>query len=161
VSLPSSAGPANPAEADTAAVEVGTKFRSDVAGTVTGIRFYKGVGNTGTHIGHLWTAAGASLGAVTFTGESATGWQQATFATPVPITAGTTYVVSYYAPVGRYAADESFFAAGGVDRPPLHALTNGQDGPNGVYRYGTGGGFPTLTWLSSNYWVDVTFVPAG
>jgi hypothetical protein len=158
---PSSATPEVASESDTSPFELGVKFRSDVAGYITGIRFYKGSGNTGTHIGHLWTAAGASLGAVTFTGESATGWQQATFATPVPIAAGTTYVVSYYAPVGRYAADESFFAAGGVDRPPLHALTNGQDGPNGVYRYGTGGGFPTLTWLSSNYWVDVTFVPAG
>jgi hypothetical protein len=157
----SSAAPANPAEADPAAVEVGTKFRSDVAGTVTGIRFYKGSGNTGTHVGHLWTTTGANLGAVTFTGESATGWQQASLATPVPITAGTTYVVSYYAPVGRYAADEGFYATAGVDRAPLHALTDGQDGPNGVYRYGAGGGYPNLSYLSSNYWVDVTFVPAG
>src|SRR6478752_4479944 len=157
----STAAPANPAEADNAAVEIGTKFRSDVAGTVTGIRFYKGTGNTGTHLGHLWTTAGANLGTVTFSGESATGWQQASFATPVPITAGTTYVVSYYAPVGRYAADAGFFSTSGVDSPPLHALTDGLDGANGVYRYGAGGGFPNLSYLSSNYWVDVTFVPAG
>jgi hypothetical protein len=157
----STAAPANPAEADNAAVEIGTKFRSDVAGTVTGVRFYKGTGNTGTHVGHLWTTAGANLGTVTFTGESATGWQQASFATPVPITAGTTYVVSYYAPVGRYAADAGFFSTSGVDSPPLHALTDGLDGANGVYRYGAGGGFPNLSYLSSNYWVDVTFVPAG
>ena len=32
------------------------KFRSDVAGQVTALRFYKGSGNTGTHVGHLWTA---------------------------------------------------------------------------------------------------------
>jgi len=157
---PASPTPANPAEADTAAVEIGTKFRSDVAGTVTGVRFYKGAGNTGTHVGNVWTTAGANLGTVTFTGESTTGWQQASFASPVAITAGTTYVVSYHAPVGRYAADAGFFATAGVDRPPLHALSDGQDGANGVYRYGTGSGFPNLSWQSSNYWVDVVFTPA-
>jgi hypothetical protein len=155
-----SATPANPAEADTAAVEIGTKFKSDVAGTVTGVRFYKGTGNTGIHIGHLWSATGTNLGTVTFTGEGTTGWQQASFASPVAITAGTTYVVSYYAPVGRYANDSGFFATAGVDRPPLHALSDGQDGANGVYRYGTGSGFPNLSWQSSNYWVDVVFTPA-
>ena len=40
---------------DTSAVELGVKFRSDVAGYITGIRFYKGPDNTGTHVGHLWT----------------------------------------------------------------------------------------------------------
>jgi len=156
-----SAMPGTAAEADTSAVEVGTKFRSDVAGQVTGVRFFKGTGNTGTHVGHLWSSTGQLLGAVTFTGETASGWQQATFPAPVSISAGATYVVSYYAPVGRYATDAGFFATSGVDNAPLHALTDGQDGPNGVYRYGTGGGFPTLSWQSSNYWVDLTLTAAG
>ena len=52
---PSTAVPANPADSDTAAVEVGVKFRSDTDGFVTGVRFYKGTGNTGTHVGHLWS----------------------------------------------------------------------------------------------------------
>ena len=30
-------------------------------------------------------------------------------------------------------------------------------GANGVYHYGTGGGFPTDSWQASNYWVDVVF----
>jgi len=137
------------------------RFRSDVAGQVTGVRFYKGSGNTGTHIGHLWSTTGTNLGTVTFTGETATGWQTATFATPVTIAANTTYIVSYYAPVGRYAGDTGYFAASGVDNGPLHALRDGADGANGLYRYGTGGGFPTGTWQSSNYWVDVVFTPAS
>ena len=37
------------------------------------------------------------------------------------------------------------------------ALADGTDGVNGVYRYGTGGGFPTTGYQSSNYWVDVVF----
>jgi N,N-dimethylformamidase beta subunit-like protein/uncharacterized protein DUF4082/Big-like domain-containing protein len=153
--------PGTPADSDTSALEVGTKFRSDVAGQVTGVRFYKGSGNSGTHVGHLWSATGANLGTVTFTGETATGWQTATFATPVTIAANTTYVVSYYAPAGRYAADSGYFTTAGVDKAPLHALRDGTDGVNGLYRYGSGGGFPTDSWQSSNYWVDVLFVPAA
>jgi hypothetical protein len=158
---PATATPGTLADSDTAAVEIGVKFRSDVAGQVTGVRFYKGPGNTGTHVGKLWSRTGTLLGSVTFTGETSSGWQQATFATPVTIAANTTYVVSYYAPVGRYSADTGQFAAAGVDRAPLHAVRDGVDGGNGVYRYGTGGGFPTSTYQSSNYWVDLTFVPSA
>ncbi len=44
-----------------------------------GIRFYKGVANTGTHMGALWSSTGAKLANVTFSGETASGWQQANF----------------------------------------------------------------------------------
>ncbi|MEN3356646.1 MAG: hypothetical protein V7637_628, partial [Mycobacteriales bacterium] len=152
--------PADPADADSAAVEVGVKFRSDVDGAIAGVRFYKGAGNTGVHVGHLWTAAGGILATATFSGEGATGWQQVLFPTPVAITAGTTYVASYYAPVGRYAADSGYFATG-VDNAPLHALADGVDGASGIYRYGTGGGFPSNTWHSANYWVDVVFTTSA
>ncbi|MFC7533548.1 N,N-dimethylformamidase beta subunit family domain-containing protein [Actinoplanes sp. GCM10030250] len=156
---PASATPGTASDSETAAVEIGMKFRSDVAGQVTGVRFYKGAANTGAHVGRLWSSTGTQLATVTFANESASGWQQATFSTPVSITAGTTYVVSYYAPNGRYAFDGGFFATNGVDNGPLHALRSGVDGGNGVYRYGTGGGFPSSSWESSNYWVDVVFTP--
>jgi Domain of unknown function (DUF4082)/Mo-co oxidoreductase dimerisation domain len=149
--------PTEQSDADTSPVELGLKFRSDVAGSVTGVRFYKGPSNTGTHIGNLWSSAGVKLATVNFTGETASGWQQATFATPVQIAASTTYIISYYAPNGGYAADVNFFAASGVDSVPLHALANGTDGSNGVYLYATGGGFPTNTFNSTNYWVDLVF----
>ena len=57
---PSTAVPSNPQVNDPNAVEVGVKFRVDVDGFITGIRFYKGTGNTGTHIGSLWSAGGLS-----------------------------------------------------------------------------------------------------
>jgi hypothetical protein len=69
------------------------------AGTV--IRFYKGPGNTGTHIGYLWTASGTLLGQVACAGESASGWQEADFSSPIAVTADTTYVASYFAPKRR------------------------------------------------------------
>src|SRR5271155_4694853 len=56
---------------DANSVVLGVKFRSEVAGTVTGIRFYKATTNTGTHIGSLWSSAGTLLAEATFTGESA------------------------------------------------------------------------------------------
>ena len=146
-----------PLESDSAAVELGVKFRSEVAGEITGLRFYKGAGNTGTHTGHLWSAAGSLLAEATFTGETASGWQEVEFTAPVAIDADTTYVASYHAPNGGYAATNNFFAGQGADSPPLHALADGDDGPNGVYRYGAAGVFPTDTFQASNYWVDVVF----
>jgi hypothetical protein len=142
-------------------IEVGVKFRTDQDGTVSGIRFYKGTGNTGTHTGSLWSSSGTRLATVTFTGETGSGWQQADFASPVTVTADTTYIASYYAPNGRYAADEGYFANSGVTNAPLTALRNGVDGGNGVYRYGSGGGFPNSTFQSTNYWVDLVFSPSG
>ena len=153
----SSAVPGTPSEPDGNAVELGVKFTSDVAGTVSGIRFYKGSSNTGTHTGHLWSASGTLLGSVTFENETATGWQQANFSTPVKIAANTVYVVSYYAPNGHYADDLNFFTSA-ANNAPLHALEAGADGANGVYVYGSSA-FPTQGWYASNYWVDLVFVP--
>ncbi|MGH2944191.1 MAG: DUF4082 domain-containing protein, partial [Solirubrobacteraceae bacterium] len=135
-------------------------FRSDTSGTVTGIRFYKSAANTGTHVGSLWSSTGTLLARVTFTGESASGWQKAAFSTPVAITAGTTYVASYLAPNGRYSADSGAFATTGTDNVPLHALANPLSA-NGVYAYSTTSTFPASTFNATNYWVDVLFAPAG
>ena len=48
-----------------------------------------------------------------------------------------------------------------VSNSPLTALRDGADGGNGVYRYGTGGGFPASTYQSTNYWVDLVFSPSA
>jgi hypothetical protein len=154
--------PSNPVPAvvdggDPGAVELGVKFRSDVAGFITGLRFYKSAGNTGTHVGHLWSSSGTLLGTLTFTGETASGWQQANFASPVAIAANTTYVASYFAPNGHYSGNANYFATQGVDSPPLHALATGVSGGNGVYAYGATSTFPINTYLAQNYWVDVVF----
>jgi hypothetical protein len=154
-----SAVPATVTASDSRAVELGLKFQSTVAGNVTGVRFYKGPYNTGTHIGHLWTSGGSLLATVTFGNETASGWQQSNFSTPVAIQANTTYVVSYHCPNGYYSDDQNSFNLA-VTSTPLTALQNQTTSPNGVYVYGSGG-FPNQGWNSSNYWVDVAFVPAG
>src|SRR5262249_48063188 len=104
-----------------------------------------------------WSSTGTLLAQATFAGETASGWQQVTFASPVAIQPNTTYVASYHAPNGRYAEDDNYFASSGVDNAPLHALVAGMDGPNGVYTYSSSSAFPTNTYLSANYWVDVVF----
>ncbi len=162
VPTPTSIWPSNPLPAsvdggDLNSVELGVKFRSDVAGFITGIRFYKAAGNTGTHIGSLWSSTGTRLAQVTFAGEAASGWQQMNFASPVAIAANTVYVASYFCPNGHYSGNLGYFATQGVDSPPLHALANGVSGGNGVYAYGGSSAFPVNTYQSLNYWVDVGF----
>jgi len=136
---------------DGQAIEVGVKIRSDVNGYITGLRFYKSAANTGIHTAHLWSSSGQLLATATFTNETASGWQQVNFATPVAISAGVTYTASYHTPTGHYSTTRNFFA-NGVDSGPLHALANGTSS-NGVYGYGPGG-FPTQSYQSTNYWVD-------
>ena len=94
-------------------------FRTDVAGYITGVRFYKGASNTGTHTGNLWTRTGTLLATRhVHRRDRRRGWQQVTFATPVAISADTTYVASYHAPIGRYAVNRNYFADRRTHRPP-------------------------------------------
>ena len=86
--------------------------------------------------------------------ETDSGWQTARFDAPVEVAAGTTYVVSYYSPTGRFSYTGAFFS-----EPWTAGPLTAPAGPNGRYRYGSGGGFPTGSWNSTNYFVDVVFRP--
>ena len=142
-------------------VELGVSFKADTSGSITGIRFYKSAGNTGTHVGNLWTSGGALLASATFTGETASGWQQVNFAQPVAITANTVYVASYHTTAGHYSVNWSYFATAGVNNAPLHAFATTSGTPDGRFAYGGGSAFPTGTHQAANYWVDVAFVSSG
>ncbi len=146
--------PDTPSANESSPVELGTLFRPTKNGQVTAIRFFKGAGNGGTHTGSLWSAAGDRLATVTFADETASGWQTATLSSPVQVTAGTSYLVSYYAPQGHYAFTPGFFAS-----PWTNGALTAPAGSNGRYLYGAGGGFPTSSWASTNYFVDVQLKP--
>ncbi|MEQ1955488.1 DUF4082 domain-containing protein [Mesorhizobium yinganensis] len=148
-------GPAGAAINETASLELGMKFNASTAGTITGIKFYKPTGGTGQHTGSLWSSNGDLLATVTFTNESLSGWQTATFSNAVQITAGTTYVASYHS-TGVYAADPNYFS-NAVTRGPLTALASGTSGGNGVFAYSAATTFPNASFQSANYWVDVVF----
>ncbi|MBX9790388.1 MAG: DUF4082 domain-containing protein, partial [Pirellulales bacterium] len=130
-----------------AAVELGTRFYSDVNGLISGLRFYKSPGDTGPHTVSLWSSSGALLARATSTSETASGWQQVNFATPVAITAGTTYVASYRTTTGHFAMSLNYFGTP-LTNGVLHVPVGG-----GVYLYGASA-MPTQSYQNSNYWVD-------
>lgn len=151
--------PAIASAGDSNSVNLGVKFTASVNGWITGLRFYKGSLNTGTHVGSLWSSTGQLLGQVTFSNETSNGWQQATLANPVAVTAGTTYIASYLAPNGGYSITSGGLASEN-NNPPLDALASVANGGNGVYAYGPTSAFPQSSYNDSNYWVDVVFSTA-
>lgn len=148
--------PTFPLVSDGKAIEVGYKFRANKDGYITGVRYYKGGGTTGVHLGHLWKSDGTMLSEATFINESSSGWQEISLPQPVAITANTTYIASVFSPSGDFALSNPYFETSIVNGP-LTALGNGVDGPNGLYKYSNAPAFPTDNYLSSNYWVDVVF----
>jgi len=141
---------------DGRALELGVKFQSSVAGVITGIKFYKQAANTGTHVGNLWTVTGTNLGTVDFTGESASGWQTMSFATPLHINAATTYIASVFMPSGYLTSTTNYFLTNGVTNAPLSSPVSAAGDPNGVYKYTATTAFPNAGG-SRNYWVDIVF----
>ncbi|MGW5051370.1 DUF4082 domain-containing protein [Actinokineospora sp. NPDC004072] len=137
-------------------VELGVRVVPAVDGWITGVRFYQTAGDPGTHTGTLWSPSGAVLAIGAFPAQSAAGWRTLSFAEPVPVTAGTAYVVSYWTSAGRYGLTRGFFGddhtAGLLTAPAATA-----EQPNGVFQYGGGGVFPTGSGDGSNYWVDAVF----
>jgi hypothetical protein len=129
--------------------ELGVKIGVDQPLQLTAVRFYKDPNETGTHVANVWSSTGTLLGSVTFTNETASGWQQQALATPIALQAGQTYVVS----VGYNAFFDVTGAglASQITNGPLHTIA---DGANGVYA-NAAGLFPSQSWNSTNYFVDV------
>ena len=125
---------------------LGVRFSSVSAGEVLGIRFYKSAGNTGTHNGALYSAAGQQLATVAFTNESASGWQTAMFSQPVQMAANTDYIVSYKSLTGTYSATANGFGSG-MSVGPLRAASDA-----GAYTYS--GDFASAR-STTSYLVDV------
>ncbi len=141
---------------DATAVELGVRFQTSVAGTITGLRFYKSSLDTGTHTGTLWSSTGTPVATLTFTNETATGWQTAYFSSPVSLTPGQIYTASYHTNSGHYSSTTDYFISNVTSGPLTAPVAN-----NGVFVYGSGNLFPTATFESTNYWVDVMFTTSS
>jgi hypothetical protein len=139
-----------------AGIEVGMKFRSSVAGYVKGVKFYKTIGNTGTHIGELYLYTGAKLASATYANETSSGWQSVLFSTSIAIAANTTYVATMYSAAGNYSSTLGGLTTAIVN-PPLTALADGFDGVNGKFSYCNSPMYPLSSYKATNYWVDVIF----
>jgi rhamnogalacturonyl hydrolase YesR len=143
--------PANATGNDNSSVELGLRFLSNAAGNVSGARVYCALNSSGTHTVHLWNSKGSSLGTATL--PACTGWTAVNFASPIAITAGSTYTISYH--TTEYPWNTGYFTSA-VTSGNLTAPANA-----GVYRYGSSPAYPSSTWQSANYWVDVLFTPAA
>jgi uncharacterized protein YaiE (UPF0345 family) len=135
--------------------ELGMEFTSAKAGTISSIRYYKDANETGPHVGKIWSDAGVLLASVTFTNETASGWQEQTLSTPFGIAANTKYVVSVNANT-YYVVTPS-----GLDT----TITNGDlsavaDGSNGVLST-VPSTFPSQSFNNYNYFRDIAFTPTS
>lgn len=150
--------PQTSVDPDTNAVTLGVKFWSTQAGSISGIRFYRGATNGSGYTVKLFNAAGSLLASSQTTKDTCAVpcWEQVNFAVPLSLAANTTYIAAYYAPNGRYADDVSGLTTGKTTGP-LTAPASSAVGGNGVYTYSAG--FPTQVWENSNYYVDVSFTP--
>ena len=142
----------NLSEGSSANYELGVKFTSAVAGHLNAIRFWKASKETGTHVGHIWSASGQLLASVAFASETSSGWQQQSLSTPLAVNANTVYVVTVNTGNTYYVDTNNAFAA----KVSNHNLSS-VIGNNGVF--GPVGKFPTSSWHASNYFRDVVFTP--
>ena len=148
--------PGGPISNDGSPIEAGMQFVAQTNGFVTALRYYKPAGIGGARTGNLWTSSGTNLASQVFTGETASGWQQITLAAPVPITAGTTYIVSYFSSSGDYMSTPDYFTQS-VGTGLVQGLAEGANGPDGVYLDTPSSAFPTQDAGGANYYADVVF----
>lgn len=131
-------------------VNLGMKFSSASDGLAIGVRFYKHPSNIGTHIGAIWDEdTQVKLAEVTFEDESSSGWQSATFDTPIYINAAQTYIVSYHTTVGFFLVEAHDF-----DAPKTYSVITAPVAA-GTFYYNSGVAFPGGTLNNANYYVDV------
>ncbi len=152
--FPASPTPANTLLNDNTSIEAGVKFKSTVNGYITAIRFFK-PSTSGTYTVNLWDNATQQKLSFAAAQAAGTGWQTVLLPNPVAITAGSTYVASYYSSSGDYANTDNYFTSA-VINGYLEALISSTGNENGIYRTGSSG-FPTQFALATNYWVDIEF----
>lgn len=134
--------------AQTTAIELGLQFQVATSGYATGVRFFKAPANTGTHTGYIKNNSQTVLGSIVFTDESATGWQTAYLASPIALTAGVDYYVSYMAPNGDYSYTTPYFDT--YVNPPGMTVVQSVFSANSNANNADLGNFSSV-----NYWVDV------
>ncbi|MDX8052463.1 DUF4082 domain-containing protein [Lentzea sp. BCCO 10_0798] len=132
---------------DEQAVEIGMRVAVDRPGSITALIIRRG-DYTGPVTARVWSN-GTLLAEQEAPGAAHS--QRITFGTPVPVVAGTEYVVSYYTPAGGYKATENYFV-GNLAQTPFKIPVNA-----GVHSYS--GGFPADTWFGSNYGIEPVFRP--
>lgn len=139
---------------DSTPVMLGLRFRSSIEMTITHIKTWRRSDDGTGRIGYLWENDGTLLSSGDFGDELTTGWITAELDAPITIEPDTTYVCGAFFANGHFITTPSGMTVD-IDNFPLTALADGLDGDNCVYAYASAGTFPTNTFLSSLYWLDV------
>lgn len=141
------------ADSDRVGVELGIRFTPEKSGTITALQYYQGKRAVGVKSATLWSADGTALAKANFPESRTQGWRTVTLSKPIAVTAGQTYVASYFAPKGGYPS-----ISRDLKKPKtLNGFALAQNA--GVYHYGKTSKFPKSTFQGSNYLVDVVFTP--
>lgn len=153
--FPDDLAPGIAVDSDRSAVELGIRFTAENSGSITALQYYQSRGARGVTSATLWSGDGDVLAEVDFSATRSPGWRTLTLDEPVDVTAGSTYVASYFAPRGGYAVTEGDL----LKARSVNGFTLGASA--GVYTYTDTSAFPDSTWRGSNYLVDVVFAPDG
>ncbi len=141
------------------AVNLGVKFQTSTAATMTHCWFYKIAADTGTHTCTVYRVLdGSTVGTVDFADESESGWQDQAFASALNIAANEDYIVTVSHPTGNWTSNVDYFAST-YTNGNLTATTAGTDYA-GRYVYGASMAYPTND-SARNYWTDFTMSYAG
>lgn len=149
---------------NTTGLELGLKVVARQNGYITALRFYKPIINPdATHTGHVWDKNGNLLASVTFTNESDYGWQEASLSTPLAVTKGDLYIISYGINTAIYQARVGSLtsareSSGLIAYPDgdSHNAASGSGNTNAVFA-STAGNFPTSAGNGDEYYVDAVF----
>jgi len=128
--------------------EQGIEFSSLVDGQIEGIRYWKAAEEpAGGHVGRIWNVATQTqIASAQFTNETAEGWQTAQLQTPLQITAGVRYMVTYN--VHRFVKKRQLALSHPVTSGPLIGYGSWFSKPDGT--------FPTSGSVS-NLFADIIF----
>jgi len=136
------------------AVNLGVKFQTSVAASMTHCWFYKIATDTGTHVCTVYRVSdGSTVGTVDFSDESESGWQYQAFASALNISSGEDYIVTVSHPTGNWTSTADYFLSS-YTNGNLTAPTSGTDYA-GRYVYGASMAYPVND-SARNYWVDFT-----
>jgi hypothetical protein len=97
---------------DTAGYEFGLTVQIQFTGQITGVNFFKSQTNTGPHSVSVWKTDGTKMNTtvcdVAYDVDGVAGWVYQTLSSPVAVTAGDTFIVSYTCPAGHYSIGDTF-----------------------------------------------------
>lgn len=135
----------------TGTVELGLRFTVNKPGSITSLRFYQAMSETGAHTLRLWGENGEVRAAAEAPVTKGHGWIAATLSEPVSVKAGETFVVAYTAR-SHYVATADVFTA------PI--VRDGVTAQAGLYSFDDLGKAPTKTYKQMSYFLDIEYAPA-